>query len=194
MSEKKHSAGAPEGAEAPPEVPARWSARRKSDVVMRLLRGEPVDVVAREKTQVPAHELEAWRRVFLATGTQGLKKQGDPEARDVRRLQAKLGEVMMRLCSAPGFLDRRWPKQGHRLSKKPGALHLRRIEEATGVRRETARRLSEDGRRPGAWAWRPATGLARQNRPPRRWCPPTPPRSPRRAARRARARASRIER
>ena len=48
MSEKKHSAGAPEGAEAPPEVPARWSAGRKSDVVMRLLRGEPVDVVARD--------------------------------------------------------------------------------------------------------------------------------------------------
>ena len=105
MSEKKHSAGAPEGAEAPPEVPARWSAGRKSDVVMRLLRGEPVDVVARE-TQVPAHELEAWRRVFLATGTQGLKKQGDPEARDVRRLQAKLGEVMMRLELAEDLLEK----------------------------------------------------------------------------------------
>ena len=57
----------PVGAEAPPEVPARWSAARKIDVVLRLMRGAPVDVVARE-TQVPAHELEAchagcsWRR------------------------------------------------------------------------------------------------------------------------------------
>ena len=59
MSEKTSSAGAPVGAEAPPEVPARWSAARKTDVVLRLLRGAPVDVVARE-TQVPAHELEAW--------------------------------------------------------------------------------------------------------------------------------------
>ncbi len=106
MSEKQHSAGAPGGAEAPPEVPARWSAGRKSDVVMRLFRGEPVDIVARE-TQVPAHELEAWRRVFLATGTQGLKKHGDPEARDVRRLQAKLGEVMMRLELAEDLLEKR---------------------------------------------------------------------------------------
>ena len=63
--------------EAPPAVPARWSAGRKTEVVLRLLRGEPVDVVARE-TQVPAHDLEAWRRVFLTTGTHGLKKQGDP--------------------------------------------------------------------------------------------------------------------
>ena len=72
MSEKTSSAGAPVGAEAPPEVPARWSAARKTDVVLRLLRGAPVEVVARE-TQVPAHELEAWRRVFLATGTHGSK-------------------------------------------------------------------------------------------------------------------------
>ena len=48
MSEKTSSAGAPVGAEAPPDVPARWSAARKTDVVLRLLRGAPVDVVARE--------------------------------------------------------------------------------------------------------------------------------------------------
>ena len=106
MSEKTSSAGAPVGAEAPPEVPARWSAARKTDVVLRLLRGAPVDVVARE-TQVPAHELEVWRRVFLATGTLGLKTQGAPEAREVRRLQAKLGEVMMRLELAEDLLEKR---------------------------------------------------------------------------------------
>ena len=106
MSEKTSSAGAPVGAEAPPEVPARWSAARKTDVVLRLLRGAPVDVVARE-TQVPAHEIEAWRLVFLATGTHGLKTQGAPEAREVRRLQAKLGEVMMRLELAEDLLEKR---------------------------------------------------------------------------------------
>ena len=106
MSEKTSSTGAPAGAEAPPAVPARWSAGRKTEVVLRLLRGEPVDVVARE-TQVPAHELEAWRRVFLTTGTHGLKKQGDPEAREVRRLQAKLGEVMMRLELAEDLLKKK---------------------------------------------------------------------------------------
>ena len=48
MSEKTSSTGAPAGAEAPPAVPARWSAGRKTEVVLRLLRGEPVDMVARE--------------------------------------------------------------------------------------------------------------------------------------------------
>ena len=62
--ERNGSAGAPGGAEAPGEIPERWSAQRKTDVILRLLRGEPVDAVARD-TQVPAHELEAWRRVFL---------------------------------------------------------------------------------------------------------------------------------
>ena len=69
----------------PPEGPARWSPARKTDGVLRLLLGDPVDVVARE-TQTAAHELEAWRRVCLATGTHGLTTQGAQEARKVRRL------------------------------------------------------------------------------------------------------------
>ena len=68
MSEKMSSA---ERREAPPEVLARWSAARKTDVVLRLLRGAPVDVVARE-TQVPAHELDAWRRAQQASTGRGL--------------------------------------------------------------------------------------------------------------------------
>jgi hypothetical protein len=35
------------------ELPERWSAKAKSDVVLRLLRGEAVDAVSRE-IQVPA--------------------------------------------------------------------------------------------------------------------------------------------
>ena len=36
-----------------PQIPERWIASRKTELVLRLLRGEPVDVVARE-CQVPA--------------------------------------------------------------------------------------------------------------------------------------------
>ena len=43
MSEKTISAGVPVGAGAPAEVPARWSAARKTDVVLRLLRGDTPD-------------------------------------------------------------------------------------------------------------------------------------------------------
>ena len=63
---------------------------------MRVLRGDPLDALSRA-TQVPAHVLEDWRRLFLDSGTQGLKKRVDPEERELKRVQAKLGEVMMRL-------------------------------------------------------------------------------------------------
>jgi transposase len=39
-----------------PEV-KRWSAGRKKEVVLRLLRGEPVDIVSRE-VSVPIYKLE----------------------------------------------------------------------------------------------------------------------------------------
>src|SRR5688572_33232899 len=106
MSAEKMSAGAPAGAEAPTEIPERWSAHKKTELILRLLRGEPVDAVARE-SQVPAHELEEWRRVFLDSGTQGLKKRIDPDDRELRRVQAKLGEVMMRLELAEDLLEKK---------------------------------------------------------------------------------------
>ena len=39
------------------ELPERWSAQRKADLVLRLLRGEPLDAVSRE-SQMTARELE----------------------------------------------------------------------------------------------------------------------------------------
>lgn len=38
----------------------RWSATRKQEVVLRLLRGESLDAVSRE-TGVPAGNLSSWR-------------------------------------------------------------------------------------------------------------------------------------
>lgn len=55
-----------------PGPPKRWSARRKAEVVLRLLRGEPIGEVSRE-IRVAAPELERWRREFLEGGQQGLR-------------------------------------------------------------------------------------------------------------------------
>jgi hypothetical protein len=49
------------------DLPERWSAQRKMELVPRLLHGEPLDAVSRE-SQVPAHELEGWKRVFPEAG------------------------------------------------------------------------------------------------------------------------------
>ncbi len=43
------------------ELPERWSVQRKTEVVLRLLRGELLEDVSREN-QIPAHELESWKR------------------------------------------------------------------------------------------------------------------------------------
>ena len=89
------------------ELPERWSAQRKTEVVLRVIRGEAIDEVARE-IQVPVHEVEEWRRVFLESGQQGLKRRGlDPEERELRRLQAKIGDMTMRLELAEHLLEKR---------------------------------------------------------------------------------------
>jgi hypothetical protein len=44
-----------------------WSVRRKEGVVMRLLRGESLDLLARETGQ-PACRINAWRNEFSTAG------------------------------------------------------------------------------------------------------------------------------
>ena len=41
----------------------RWSARRKEEAVLRLLRGESLDLLARETGQ-PAGQISSWREDF----------------------------------------------------------------------------------------------------------------------------------
>ncbi len=88
------------------ELPERWSVQRKTELVLRLLRGEPVDAVSRD-SQIPAHELESWKRVFLETGTRGLKTRAEPEERELTLTRAKIGELMMRLELAEHLIEKR---------------------------------------------------------------------------------------
>jgi len=93
-----------EGREARPQ---RWSAKQKTEVVLRLLRGEDLESVSRE-IQVLVHELEDWRRVFLNSGSQGLKRTGrDPTERELIRTRAKVGELAMKLELAEHLLEKR---------------------------------------------------------------------------------------
>ena len=118
MSAKKGKATASseppavEGAE-PPE---RWSAARKTELVLRLLGGEALDTVSRE-SQVPAHELESWKRVFLEQGTRSLRIRGEPEERELTLARAEIGELMMRLELAEGLIEKKgfadeWKRRG----------------------------------------------------------------------------------
>src|SRR2546428_12386618 len=75
MSQAKDGRGEETGMEAAErqtgeELPERWSARAKAEIVLRLLKGEELDTVSR-KTQVPVHELERWRGSSSRAGSTG---------------------------------------------------------------------------------------------------------------------------
>lgn len=78
-------------------APERFSAKRKTEVVLRMLRGEDLDALSRE-LRVPVPDLAAWRDTFLAAGQQGLRsRQGDPLERQLKDALAKVGEMTMRI-------------------------------------------------------------------------------------------------
>jgi transposase len=64
----------------------RWSAGKKLDAVLRLLRGESLEELSRE-LQVEAHRLAAWRDDFLAAGKHGLNGQRADRAPHEQELQ-----------------------------------------------------------------------------------------------------------
>src|SRR5215218_5968707 len=75
----------------------RWSAGKKTDAVLRLLRGEPLEELSRE-LKVEAHRLAAWRDDFLAAGKHGLKGQRVVQSRDDRALkqaERKIGQLTL---------------------------------------------------------------------------------------------------
>jgi GAF domain-containing protein len=53
------------------KVTAQLGPEARRDIVLRLLRGEPLDVVSRE-TRVPARDLESWKTAFLDAATRAM--------------------------------------------------------------------------------------------------------------------------
>ena len=73
----------------------RFSARRKADAVLRLLRGEDLELLSRE-LGVTAATLSGWRDDFLAGGQAALKSRlADDRDDEIARLRAKVGELTM---------------------------------------------------------------------------------------------------
>ena len=82
----------PAAAEITPGKPIhRWSAARKRDVVLRLLRGESIEAVSRQ-IGIEPFRLEQWRERALAALDAGLKERPEDDP-----LQAGLGAAYQRL-------------------------------------------------------------------------------------------------
>ncbi len=78
-----------------PERRRRMSAKRKQSAVLRLLRGEDLELVSRA-LGVAAAELSAWRDAFLAAGEASLKtRPADGRDFEIGRLKAKVGDLTM---------------------------------------------------------------------------------------------------
>jgi len=73
----------------------RMSARRKQDAVLRLLRGEDLELLSRQ-LGVTAAEVSGWRDAFLAGGEASLKSRpADARDDEIGRLKEKVGDLTM---------------------------------------------------------------------------------------------------
>jgi hypothetical protein len=78
-----------------PTLRRRMSAGRKREAVVRLLRGEDLELVSRG-LGVTAAELSGWRDAFLAAGEASLRSRpADARDDEIGRLKEKVGELTM---------------------------------------------------------------------------------------------------
>ena len=150
----------------------RMTAGRKREAVLRLLRGEPLELVARELA-VKAADLSGWRDAFLEAGEASLKSRARDDCdATIGRLRTKLGELTMdaelltaRACprldrgstgwrpAAAGPLSRRGRLRDERRRLDLYASPLRHSPGLPGVGRRALGRLPQPpGRRRGAHA------------------------------------------
>jgi len=95
----------------------RWSAGRKKEVVLRLLRGEPVDAISRE-VSVPIYKLERWRDRALAGIEAGLReRENDPVERQLDEANRRIGELVMEVEILRKERQARRPLVGRRSSR-----------------------------------------------------------------------------
>jgi hypothetical protein len=87
----KAGAGAPSGVDG--NGPKRFSVQRKMAIVARLLRGEPLDLVARQMNMSVAR-LTEWRDRALSGAATALKeRERDDRDDEIARLKSKVGEI-----------------------------------------------------------------------------------------------------
>jgi transposase len=75
----------------------RFSSRKKMEAVLRVLRGEDLDLISRE-AGITAATLSEWREHFVTSGQAGLKSRAaDGRDEELARLKALVGDLTMRL-------------------------------------------------------------------------------------------------
>lgn len=79
---------------AAPEV-KRWSANRKKEAVLRMMRGESLDALSRE-LGIEIYRLEEWHQKALQGIESALKaREGDPLVAELDAAFKRIGEITM---------------------------------------------------------------------------------------------------
>jgi hypothetical protein len=92
----------------------RWSANRKREVVLRMLRGESLDALSRE-LGVEIYRLEQWRDKALSGVEEALRERpGDPVQAELDGAMRRIGELTMEV----ELLRRRCETKGPLASKR----------------------------------------------------------------------------
>lgn len=141
------------------------SARRKEQVVLRLLRGESLDLLAQETGQ-PAGRIAGWREEFLAAGREGLKSRPAPDGdRHLHQPQAN-----------PAANEGGRAARADRAGAQAGGTAARGHDHR---RRRVRARVSRGKRRSrrGFCGWPPRLKCARARPPQGRTSPRSAPRS-----------------
>jgi transposase len=95
LAKRSRTAGGDKSAGGAP--PRRFSAKRKLQAVNRLMRGEPLELVARE-LNVTAARLSSWRdQALLAAETALKERERDARDDEIVRLKGKVGAMTMEI-------------------------------------------------------------------------------------------------
>jgi len=110
-----------------PENVQRWTAKRRSALVLSIIKGETSVAEAARKHGLTAAEVERWREHFLSGGENALRSRPkDEEAlndEQIAKLQRKVGELVLDIDILEGG------EQGPPF--RPG--DVRRVKEVPGV-------------------------------------------------------------
>jgi transposase-like protein len=79
----------------------RWTAQRKAELALGIIKGEISMVDACRQNDLKQSEVESWISTFIQTGTQGLKtnsrEQMNEYERQIKEMQTKIGELVLEI-------------------------------------------------------------------------------------------------
>jgi transposase-like protein len=118
----------PAAGPAGPQEPdiKRWTIKRRSALVLEILRGETTAAEAARKHGLTVAEVEDWKERFLSGAENALRsKPLDEEAQkdhEIRRLKQKVGELVHARVNA--VMDMDIPREGVHASVNPAKPYL----------------------------------------------------------------------